>query len=1121
MQTAEQNSIHHKLNEFIRKYYTNQLIQGAIYFAGIFLVFYLLVSLLEYYGQFGIAMRTALFYLFVVANLFVLCLWVLVPLLKLNKIGKIMSNEEASEIIGKHFSTIQDKLLNVLQLQSAYASADVHRQSISLLEAGIHQKINELSPIPFSAAIDFKKNSKYAKYVAAPLLLLLLILVIAPNIIKDSTQRLVAHSTHFEKQAPFQFSVLNKKLNVPMQEDFLLELKVNGQEIPEEVFLLIEEREYKLPKKGKNTFGFLFKNVQKNIPFTFYADGFSSKGYELVALPKPLLVDFSLELNYPNYVGKKDETLHNIGDVVIPAGTKVTWLFNTQNAKQMLLKIADSSYYATLTHANTFSASRVFINNQPYSISIANEFMRNSDSTSYLIDVIPDAPPTITVEEKADSISLKQFYYAGSISDDYGFKKLTFNYHQRSTADSIKKPNTTLQSVVIPISPSITNQPFQYLWDRSNLAIAPGDIIEYYFEVGDNDAINGSKSVKSQTFVYHAPQLNEIEKQADKNNAELKKEMDRTIKEAKTIQKEMQDLYKKIVEKKNLTWEEQKKLETLVKQQKELQEKVKNIQNENSRNNQQKNEFEKPSEQLLQKQDELQKLMESVMNDEMKKMMQEMDKLMEKMDKNKIQEMLEKMQLSNKDIEKNLDRNLELFKKLEWEQKMQKTIDKLSELSNKQDELANKTAEKKTDKNDLAKEQDSLTNQFDNLKKDIQDLERKNGELENQQKIPDTKAQQEDISKEQQSAGNQLKEGKKGNASPSQKSASQKMNQMAQQMQEAMNQAEAQQQEEDEQAIREILNNLIELSFNQEQVMKDAQMISTENPQYVKLSQQQKKLKDDAKMVEDSLLAISKRQPAIQPAVNKEISAINTNMERSIELMSKREARFSPSIGSRQQFSMTSINNLALLLNEALNQIKSSSKKSSSCSKPGNCKKPGQGEKPIAGSMSKLQEQIKKQMEALKKSMQEGKKQGGLKGNNGWSQELVRIAAQQEALKQMIQQMQQEGGMSPGDSKNMIKKIDESQKDIVNQRLNEETIKRQNEIMEKLLDFEKAEKEREMEKKRQAEQPQGEYNRNLSLLMKYNLKKQNETELLKTIPPSFNHYYKTKVTEYFNNLVNE
>ena len=99
--------------------------------------------------------------------------------------------------------------------------------------------------------------------------------------------------------------------------------------------------------------------------------------------------------------------------------------------------------------------------------------------------------------------------------------------------------------------------------------------------------------------------------------------------------------------------------------------------------------------------------------------------------------------------------------------------------------------------------------------------------------------------------------------------------------------------------------------------------------------------------------------------------------------------------------------------------------------------------------------------------------------------------------------------------------IEESQKDIVNRVLNEETIKRQDQILEKLLDYEKAEKERDTEQKRQATEAKDDHKRNLSQFTEYNMRKEKETELLKTVPPSFKSFYKNKVSEYFNNFANE
>jgi hypothetical protein len=93
-------------------------------------------------------------------------------------------------------------------------------------------------------------------------------------------------------------------------------------------------------------------------------------------------------------------------------------------------------------------------------------------------------------------------------------------------------------------------------------------------------------------------------------------------------------------------------------------------------------------------------------------------------------------------------------------------------------------------------------------------------------------------------------------------------------------------------------------------------------------------------MIEDSLFALSKRNPKIENIVNKEISDINSNMEKGIKFLAERQ---SPMAAARQQQVMTSINNLALLLSESLNQMQQQQQKSKPGS--GSCKKPGKKHK--------------------------------------------------------------------------------------------------------------------------------------------------------------------------------
>ena len=225
-----------RLDAFIRKYYKNQLVRGTIYAFTLSLAFFLLVTTLEFIGQFNISLRTILFYLFIGSILFILGKFIIFPLLHLYRFGKIISHEQAANIIGKHFGNVQDKLLNVLQLKKQFEEKSNEQHNV-LLIAGIDQKINELKPVPFVTAIDLSENKRYLRYAIIPLCAFIIILFTAPSLIKDSTKRLLEHGTYFEKPAPFIFELLNKELKAVQQQDFQLDVRINGNEIPAEVFL--------------------------------------------------------------------------------------------------------------------------------------------------------------------------------------------------------------------------------------------------------------------------------------------------------------------------------------------------------------------------------------------------------------------------------------------------------------------------------------------------------------------------------------------------------------------------------------------------------------------------------------------------------------------------------------------------------------------------------------------------------------------------------------------------------------------------------------------------------------------------------------------------------------------
>ncbi len=1117
-----------KLDEFIRKYYKNQLIRGLLYTTAILLSGYLTISLLEYYAHFDTAVRTVLFWSFLAATGYIVGKFIVLPLTKINRIGKIISHEQAAEIIGKHFTNVQDKLLNVLQLQKSGSGTGA---SDALVEASINQRIKELRPVPFTSAIDLKQNRKHVKWALIPLLAIVIIVFTNANLLTESTNRLVNHSDYFEEQAPFTFNIQNS-LEAVENEDFTLNLKMSGEEIPANVTLLVDGNEYTMNRDNTIDFNYIFRNVQGEKTFRFFADGFTSKEYTLKVLPNPIVLKFDAELKYPAYTGKKNETVRNTGDLVVPAGTVINWNFSTRSTNAFVMKFIDSTYNLKQVAGDRFAFTKKVLESERYSLHTSNQFLKGKDSIDYTISVVPDLYPAIAVDERKDSISKLRLYFTGEVKDDYGFSRLQFTYRPLNKKDSLGNdiaPQT--QFVNLPVRSNLVRDQFYYYWDLSSLGIETGDEIEYYFEVWDNDGVHGAKSTRSQRMIFKAPTAKDLANMNDSANTQIDKDLEAAIDESKRLQEDIDKLHQQIIEKKSVGFEERQKLDALKQKQAALQQRIDMLKQRNAQNQQQQQEFNQNDPQRQQEMDELFK---NLSTEDIEKMIKKLEELSKNPDKDKTQKTLEEAKKDQENTEKDLDRTLEQFREMQFRQKLDDAIKQLDTLQKQQEQLSQQSEQKnlsKQEKQDIASKQDSLNKQFNELRNQLDKVDSMNQKLESPHEIPNTDLQEMQIQKEQRDASQEMNDSKDGDAkkgSQSQKNASDQMKKLSEDLKKAEADMDSQENAEDVQTVRTLLDNLLQLSFDQEALKEKVKNTSTSDPQYPALAREQNRLRDNSRMIEDSLLALTKRNPLISPLVNKEITNIKFQMDQSIRNLSDREAGQAQ---NAQQRSMTSINTLALMLNESLEnmmmQMNPKNQGEPKDCKGGNCKKPGNG-KPKPGSGSKPGKQgnkpgmsgLRQRQEKLNQQMRDAQ-QKGQNGQGGASaEELAKMAAEQEQIRRLMQESMKDaenpnGGTPGGDAAN---KMEETETDLVNKNITAETLQRQQEILDKMLEFEKAEQQREQDEQRQANEAKNYELSNPNGFSEYNRQKQQEAELLRTVPPALVPYYKNKVNMYFSGV---
>ncbi|MBQ9508315.1 MAG: hypothetical protein IJR53_02710 [Bacteroidales bacterium] len=1111
------NELVEKIKDFGRKYQLNILYKGALIFIFVSILAFLIYVLLEYFSYFTPTVRKVLFFSYLAVFALLLVFFVLIPLFKYFGLGRQLSREQIAKMVGSYFPEIDDKLLNLLQLQDQLEQGDY--KSYELLETAIQTKTAQLKPFPFVKAIRFENTTRYLKWAVIPILIFVLIFSIKSEVITEPTKRIVNYSQEYEKPAPYSIELLNKKLTTFQNDDFTIRMKIEGEELPNELYIVYNKKNYKCVKDNNSEFSYTFTNLRQNTEFQLYTDEVNSQTYTIEVLPKPVTIGFSMHLKYPSYLNKNEEVLDNVGTASVPEGTKISWQFYTKNTDSIEFIYQDHEMNLSSENDN-FAAALTVHASFDYSIVNKNKFYTSKDTLNHSISVIKDLYPEIYVESRVDSFFIDRYYFKGNIKDDYGFSNLYFVYSKFDDKGQVIQSNV---KVPIQIEKNAVIQDFYYSFEAAMFELSPGYSMAYHFEVYDNDGVNGSKMSKTGQFDYKVKTQEEIDKELDRTSTQAKSDMDNLMKESSQIMKDIEKMNRQLKETNNPSWQDKKKMEELLNKFNELKNQLQEMKKQQSMNNQLENQYKNYSEDILKKQQELEQRMDELLSDEMKNMLQQIQQMMENMNKDQMQNSIDKMKMDAKDINQTLDQQLQLYKELEMEKKVNEFLDKTRQLSQDEKNLSIQTQKKDISKENLQKQQQEIQQRYDELKKDLKEIKELNKELEQPNKLSNTDSLQQALEQDLNDAQQQLDKNNRSKASGSQKSASEKMEELADKLEQDMNESELEEVTEDIAVLRQILDNLVQISFDQEDVMKMTQRLSPRSSNYTNHIAKQNVVKNNMKMIEDSLLALARRQLSVKPFITKEVSKINNYIQ---SVYAGFDARNPKKAAQDQQFALTSMNNLSLMLAESMQEMKQKqSECKSKCKKAGNgsCNKPGGKGKSKKTRAKELQQQLNRQMEAMKRSMeQQGKQQQGQSGQQQWSEQFAKMAAQQEAIRKMMQdyqnQLKSENGVGDASLDKLIEEMQKTEKELVNRTLSDQTLIRQKDIETRMLESEKADRKQDEEKKRESTEGRDILNANPPKDWNLDKTKQSQQEMLRTVPVNLNYYYKEKVNNYFYNI---
>ncbi len=1123
------------------------LIQGSLLFLAIGFLFFLVILAVEYFLWLSSNGRLVLFFVFIGIELFLFYRFMLTPLLYLLQLKNGISNKEASLLIGKHFSDVDDKLYNLLDL------AEDQNQS-ELLLASIEQRSQRLRPIPFVAALNFKESFKYAKYLTLPAFVFGLIWL-SGNLSSffGSYERVVNYDMAYEPPAPFVFKLLSNDLNVLENEAFTALVSTEGKLRPENVHIVVDGREMLL-QDNDGMFRYEFRPPLSQTDFYFVANDVRSRTYTLNVLEVPSIQDFRMVLDYPNYTGKSSETLKSTGNATFPEGTKVTWSIVSENTEEIQLHISDTSLTFSKT-ADDFDLSQRVYKNMPYELSTSNANVRDFEKLQYRFKVIKDAYPGIKVNQVLDSLNPNISYYFGEASDDYRLKDISLVYYPD---DDSEKRNT------LGLVKSKNNFEQFYYTFPSGLELERGKTYSFYFVATDNDAIHKGKSTKSQIFSTMVLDEDQLRNKELESRQEIIQNLDNSLESFKKQKGTLKEINKEQKEKQQLNFNDQSQVKDFLRKQKQqeaLMQKFSKQLKENLNKDTEDDQLKKLLKERLERQE-----LEAKRNE---KLLEELTKITDKMKKEELTKRLEELGKKQQNSERNLEQLLELTKRYYVAEKVRQLAKDLEKLAKEQDKLS----ELKIGDDFSGKEQQNLNMKFEEIAEEMDNLDKDNKDLKKPLKLNLNKESEKSIKKDQQEALEEINKHQEGNepaesesqqqnAKQKQKSAARKMQEMSEALEQSASGASGSTITEDAEMLRQILDNLVTFSFKQESLHDTLEDSETEIAQFGGTVRQQQQLRNLFEHVDDSLFALSLRRAELSEFVNEQITEVYYNMDKSLESIADNQIYQGISY---QKYVLNASNSLADFLAKLLDNMQESMMSGSGS---------GQGNDFQLPDIIKGQGELKEKMKGMGKSGEgqpqqgegqgqggEGEKQGGKgqsdgegepgsdgeskdsgteskgkegKGGNGKGEkegngqqegalgeeelkEIYEIYKEQQLLREQLEK-QLEDMINSNDRKlgqKLLKQMEDFENDLLKNGITERTIDKANNLEYELLKLENAAmrqgKKEERESNVNREKFQSPILTKPVLLENY----RNETEILNRQTLPLRRNFQDKVREYF------
>lgn len=842
------------------------------------------------------------------------------------------------------------------------------------------------------------------------------------------------------------FHILNRSLEVEYGKSFQVQLGLSVRDVAvKSVFICYGGGEFLMTSRD-SIFTYDFELVNNDLKFYFKTEDQTSDSYFLKVLPTPSINSYKIMVTPPAYTGKKPEVLANTVDLQVLYGSVLQFELTYSDLDSLFLENKKQTISIPLKSASKTDFSRQIKASGEYILSGSNAYFSHRRLLNFNIICTSDLYPGIQITEIQDSLKNSIHYFYGVITDDYGFSDLCFNYSLG-----------TDRTVAVPVSfvKNSNMQEFYFSFNFAEFAGTDKTDVNYYFEVFDNDNISGPKSTRSSQKVYQIPDLNAIFTYNQDVSHSVNSDLKKAEKIANEIVTGIQDLRKKLLDNTVDDWEKQQLSKEVVRKKEQLDQLLKTVKENNRKKSDLNQSFTAQDSLLIAKQKKIQDLLDRLMDDEMKQLLDEFSKLSEEFSKDEFKNLDKKMELTFDQVSEELDRNIELLKRLQIEEKHDLISKQTDRLKSDQEHLMQLLEKKSFDRDSAYSLNEKILNDLKAIENNYEELTTENSTLSEPFDLNDLKADFDQLSQKVQEQKQKISENRRD------KKLSDEIKEDLSELSEKMKR----QQEQNfvnnslpQKDIELIIQNILIISLSQEELQQQFSDVQAQSLKYNELGRIQDLKRQEYKIIKDSLSVLAKSNLVLASLLDRKFYDLEIKFGLLPGYIQDNKRN---DLLREQHYIINYLNDIALSLTDALQKGKEEANQSAGQQGGKNSGKGGKVNTSDSGypKIKQFQRNLKKQLEDLVSQMKNGEKGKPL------HQRISNMIRENELFKKSLSEFLSESGSLSNREKQLLNEInqliDQNIKDMANYSISGQLINRNNLIYNKLLMSEKASRERE------------------------------------------------------------